>query len=135
MDKLKDLAYDELQEDFEGLRELTLGSKEFETAVKGMTEISDRVIKMEELKAANKREEEKMELDKKYRELEYQLQRKQARSEQIHHWIDAGLKVLSIAVPAGITIWGANRSWTEEKGGIVPYTQAGKKFMDKLFKN
>lgn len=126
MDRIKDLACDELQEDLNNLRDLDLGSKEYEVSVDGITKMMDRVIRIEELKAEEKREAENQEFEK-------QLKQKQMRNERIDRWVGYGLTFLGIAIPTGLTVWGAKKSWKIEQEGYIVSSQAGRKFMDRLF--
>lgn len=125
MNTIKDLACDELREDLNNLRDLELGSKEYEVAVEGITKLTDRVIEIERLESEAKREAENQEKDR-------ALKQKQMKQERVDRWIGFGVTVLGIAIPAVITVWGANNAWAFEKDDTVT-SMPGKRFMDRLF--
>lgn len=122
---VKDMACDEIKTDFENLKEVELGSEEFKTSVDGITKLMDRYIEMEK----HDDEVKAREIDRKF---DQELKRKQARDERIDRWIKNGLTLLGVLIPAGVTLWGARKSWKFEETGTVTSTP-GRKFMDRLF--
>lgn len=125
MNTIKDLACDELREDLNNLRDLELGSKEYEVAVEGITKLMAKVIETEKFESEAKREAENQEKDR-------ALKQKQMKQERIDRWIGFAVTLIGIGVPAAVTIWGSNKSWAFEKDDTVVSTP-GKKFMDRLF--
>ena len=122
---IKDLACDEIKTDFENLKEVELGSEQFKVSVDGMTKLMDKVVEIEKLEYEEKERVEDRLFDR-------QLKLKQAREERIDRWIKNALTLIGILVPAGITLWGAKKSWKFEENGTITST-GGRKFMDRLF--
>lgn len=104
----------EIEERINKLANMELGTKEYNDAADGIATLMDRRLKIEELEMT---------------ELKNEKQASEERKSRL--WktiIDAGLGIAGI----GVTIWGAKASFKFEETGTIT-TQAGKKFIDKLF--
>ena len=122
---VKDMACDEIKTDFENLKEVELGSEQFKISVEGMTKLMEKIIEIEKIEYEEKERFEDKVFDR-------QLKIAQAREERIDRWIKNALTLIGILVPAGITLWGARKSWKFEENGTITST-GGRKFMDRLF--
>ena len=108
------LLQDEIQDELQHLKGMAVGSDEYKTAVDGITKLTDRTIEMKRL------------------EQEQQLKEQQMKEDRIDRWIRNGLTALGIAVPAGVTIWGALKTFKFEETGTIT-SDTGKKFLNGLF--
>lgn len=113
----------------EEVNRYAIGSEEHEEAVNALTKMLDRYNEM------CKNEDEFMLKDMEVRQKETELEIKNKQVENEHKrgkWaniITAGGTVLG----AGVTIWGALKTWKYEETGIIG-SGPGRKFMDMLFK-
>lgn len=98
------LLSEEIEAEFEKLRAMELGTEEHRNAVHGLTQLINQ----------------KMELETKPVQM---VEEKRARL------VTNSIAVVGIVVPAGITIWGALKSWEFEKEGTVT-SMMGRMFMN-----
>lgn len=112
---MKTKLSEEIGSRFNDLGQLDPSSKEYLTAVDGVTKLMDRAIEIDKI--------EKAEI---YNEKQLKEERK---SRLVKNCIDVG----SIILPLTVTVWGALVSLKfEEEGSIT--TTVGRKTLDKLFK-
>lgn len=112
---LKTMLDVEIEEQRNKLVNLDPGTKEYDSTVKAMTELMDRRIKIEEVEQAEAHGEKQLAEDRK------------SRFGKII--VDAGIGLAGIAV----TVWGARASFKFEETGTIT-SQAGRKFMDRIFR-
>lgn len=115
----------EIASELEELHKMELGSEEYKATVDGVTKLVDRAIEMEKL---NNDIQEK-DLD---RETDKDLREKALNDERHDRWVRNAISVLSIGVPAAVTIWGTFKTIEFEKEGILT-TFAGRSFFGRLF--
>lgn len=118
------LLNDEIQEEFEELREIDIGSEEYKTTVDGLAKLIDRSIEFKKFNA--EREDKDIE-----RVDEKDIKAKQMRKDNVNRWIDTGMAIAGIVIPSAITIWGTVVSLNFEEEGTIT-TAIGRGFINKL---
>ena len=124
---LKTLLDDAVETGFSGLDKMKVGSEEYNATAKQLVEMSDRIIKIEELEA-------NVENQKLVREIDEKLRLKQIKQEQIDRYVKHGLTAISVVGGLALTVWGALASWKYEETGTVT-SLAGRKFVNNLLPN
>lgn len=116
---------DELQNEFEELKGMKLGTEEHKAAADTVMKLMDRAIEMEKLEneAQDKAED---------REIETDLKTKQMDEDKKDRIVKNVLTAISIIGSLGLTVWGSCKSWKFEETGTITST-AGREFMKKLF--
>lgn len=122
--KIETLLTEEIQDEFEELGKLEVGSDKYKTAVDGLTKLCDRAIELEKFKTEHefKREQQNAEDD---------LKIEQIRDEKKDRLIKNGLTAAGIIVPTAVTIWGTLKSIKFEETGTIT-TIMGRGFIQKL---
>ena len=117
---IKKALYQEIEEEFQVLSEIKVGTDEYKTSVDGLTKLLDRAIEIE-----------KHEAEMKEREAERIAKNIQVAEEQkdrvVKNYISAG----GVVLPLLVTIWGTLKSFKFEKDGTVT-TIMGRGFINKL---
>ena len=117
---IKKALYQEIEEEFQVLSEIKVGTDEYKASVDGLTKLLDRAIEIE-----------KHEAEMKEREAERIAKNIQVAEEQkdrvVKNYISAG----GIVLPLLVTIWGTLKSFKFEKDGTVT-TIMGRGFINKL---
>ena len=120
---VNDLFESEICEEMSELNKMELGSDEYKATVAGVTQLTDRHIKMVEVE----NEKRKIENERKRIEVEQLKNADEQHDRKVKNWL-AGLTLgTSVIVPVGMAIV----SLVAEEKGILNITQAGKKFMDR----
>lgn len=123
---LKTMLDVEIEEQRNKLVNMEPGTKEYDAVVDAMAKLMDRRIKIEELEMS----EAKADADRENAKVQSEQQLVEDRKSRFGKiLVDAGLGIAGIA----LTIWGTRTSLKFEETGTLT-TQAGKKFMDKLFR-
>lgn len=127
--------YVEIDEEFEALSKIEVGSDTYRTTVDGITKLMDRAIELEKL---NKEQEEKakthkFESDLKERQTEFEngLKIRQMEEDKRDRLVKNCLAGAGIAIPALLTIWGTIKSIKFEETGTIT-TLMGRGFIQKL---
>lgn len=118
------LLHDEIETEFESLREIEIGSEKYKTAVDGLTKLMDRSIEL--YKAENESSEKE-----KARESEELLKKQQLSDEKKDRWVKNIISVGGIVLPILVTIWGTKVSLKFEEEGTFT-TIMGRGFVNKL---
>ena len=118
------LLRDEIQDEFEGLSKMELGTETYKVTVDGVTKLVDRVIEIDKINDDREERRKKQAAEDALKAEEMKMER---RDRRIKH----GLTVLGIAVPAGVTVWGTLVMLQYEKEGIVS-SMIGRGFVNKL---
>lgn len=123
---LKTMLDVEIEEQRNKLVDMKPGTKEYDAVVDALAKLMDRRIKIEEIEMS----EAKADADRENAKVQSEQQLAEDRKSRFGKIIvDAGLGIAGIA----LTIWGTRTSLKFEETGTLT-TQAGKKFMDKLFR-
>lgn len=128
---LGEVVQQELVARFDELKGLEIGTKEYETAVSGLSKLIDSATKID-----NQEDDQAVKTE------ELNIKDKQLKLQEEQLKVDKKHKVAMIAVAAGTTIltiamniWGTKTSLEYEEKGVIPTTLPGRKFSDRLFKN
>lgn len=121
---IESLLRDEIQGEFEGLKDLEMGSETYKTSVEGLTKLVDRAIEYEKLNA-----ESDAKLDD--RENDRELKTRQMDEDKKDRMVRNGISIASILIPTAVTIWGTLKSFKFEETGNVT-TIMGRGFIQKL---
>ena len=117
---IKKALCQEIEEEFQVLSEIKVGTDEYKASVDGLTKLLDRAIEIE-----------KHEAEMKEREAERIAKNIQTAEEQkdrvVKNYISAG----GVVLPLLVTIWGTLKSFKFEKDGTVT-TIMGRGFINKL---
>ena len=124
---IENLLNEEIRYELEGLRDLTIGSKEHELAVGDLAKLMDRSIELEKLDIQDKENSKKRE-DAAF-EQEFKLS--QLKEERKAQNVKVCIDVAGIVLPCIVTIWGTLKSFEFEKEGTVT-TIMGRGFINKL---
>jgi hypothetical protein len=122
---MKTKLHIEIEEGFDKLNKMEVGTDKHKTAVDELSKLMDRAIELEkvEIDARDKKET---------RENETQLRLKQMDDDRKDRLIRNCLTGASILSGIGVTVWGALKSWKFEETGTVT-SMAGRKFIGNLF--
>lgn len=121
---MEDLLRTEIEENLENMKDLELGSKEYESAVESTCKLVDRVISID-------RNADDYDLKNKAREADIEVKNIQLEKDKRNQMIQNGITVGSIVVSTAVTIWGTLASFKFEKEGTVT-TILGRQFISKL---
>lgn len=121
---IEHLLYDEMENEFEKLRDKEPGSDEHKAIVDELVKLMDRAIEMERV---NNDCEDKTEI----RENEQALKKQQFEDEKRDRLIKNIISVAGIALPLLVTIWGTKVSLKFEEEGTFT-TIMGRGFINKL---
>ena len=117
---IQEALYQEIEDEFQTLSEIEVGTDEYKTSVDGLTKLLDRAIEIE-----------KHDAEMKEREAERIAKNIQVAEEQkdrvVKNYIAAG----GVVLPLLVTIWGTLKSFKFEKDGTVT-TIMGRGFINKL---
>ena len=116
---------DELQREFENLKDMKSGTEEHKVGVDSLTKLLDRAIEMDKLEADVQEKAEN-------REVDVGLKEKQMQEDKKDRIAKNCLTAVSLIASVGLTIWGSCKSWKFEETGTITST-AGREFMKKLF--
>lgn len=121
---IEHLLYDEMENEFEKLRDKEPGSDEHKAIVDELVKLMDRAIEMEKV---NNDCEDKTEI----RENEQALKKQQFEDEKRDRLIKNIISIAGIALPLMVTIWGTKVSLKFEEEGTFT-TLMGRGFINKL---
>ena len=121
---IETLLIDEIETDFEKLRDLDPTSKEYQTAVDSLTKLMDRAIEMDKNENDCKAKAAAQEEEQRLKEQELADERKDRLIKNI-------MGAAGIVLPLLVTIWGTKASLKFEEEGTVT-TIMGRGFIQKL---
>lgn len=117
---IKKTLYAEIENEFQDLSKMSVGTDEHKSSVDGLTKLLDRAIEIE-----------KHEAEMKEREAERFAKNSQVADEQRNRKVQNAIQGAGIVLPLMVTIWGTVKSIKfEEKGTIT--TIMGRGFINKL---
>ena len=122
---IKTKLHIEIDEGFDKINEMEIGTDQHKAAVDEIVKLMDRAIELE--KVENDAEDKK-----KTRENDKALRLKQMEDENKDRLVRNCLTGASILSGIGVTVWGALKSWKFEETGTITST-AGRKFINNLF--
>lgn len=121
---IEHLLYDEIENEFEKLRDKTPGSDEHKAIVDEIVKLMDRAIEMEKV---NNDCQDKTEV----RENDQAMKKQQMEDEKRDRLIKNTISVAGIVLPLIVTIWGTKVSLKFEEEGTFT-TIMGRAFVNKL---
>ena len=122
--KIETMLHAEIENEFETLKKLELGTDKYKATVDGITKLVDRAIEIDKM---NIEQEEKYEV----RRDENDFKSKQMKEDKRDRFVKNGIAVAGIVIPSAITIWGTLKSLKFEEEGTVT-TIMGRGFINKL---
>ena len=122
---IKTKLHIEIDEGFDKINEMEIGTDQHKAAVDEIVKLMDRAIELEKV-------ESDAEDKKKTRENDKALRLKQMEDENKDRLVRNCLTGASILGGIGVTVWGALKSWKFEETGTITST-AGRKFINNLF--
>lgn len=147
--KIKELLNEEIEAELESLNRMTdVCSDSYKATVDSIAKLADRAIELEKIEASRAEAELKVmaskteaqlklnaETEQKRMEIRAEAEQKQKelddkKKDRIVNGVIAGA---GIALPLGVTVWGAIKSFEFEKEGSIT-TLIGRGFMNKLLK-
>lgn len=122
--KIETMLHAEIENEFETLKKLELGTDKYKATVDGITKLVDRAIEIDKM---NIEQEEKYEV----RRDENDFKTKQMKEDKRDRFVKNGIAVAGIVIPSAITIWGTLKTLKFEEEGTVT-TIMGRGFVNKL---
>ena len=107
------LLQEEIQTEFESLKEMDLGTEDYRSTVDSLTKLVDRQIELKKIEVDDSFKKKQLDEDKKDR------------------FVRNGIAIAGIVIPSVITIWGTLKSLKFEEEGTVT-TIMGRGFINKL---
>ena len=124
---IDDLLLEEIEQEFNGLKDVEMGTEKYKTSVDGLAKLVDRAIELRKIDAD--RNDKESELDIRSKDLELREQRD--KYDKIDQLIRNGISIAGIVIPTVVTIWGTLKTFQfEEEGSIT--TNIGRGFINKL---
>ena len=123
---ITNLYREEIQSEIGSISKMPIGSEDYKAAISGVTQLTDRLVKLEEIDVERQKvavEQEKTEIEK-----------SKAADEQKDRSTRNRLTVASIVVPAWVTGLGAAGMWLFEERGTIITSQAGRKIYERFFR-
>lgn len=118
------LLKEEIQDEFEQLGNMAVGSDEYKVTVDGLAKLMDRAIEM-------KKFDTEVEEKRAQRNVENDLKVEELRDERRDRIVKNCIAVGGILIPTAVTIWGTRKSIEFEKEGTFT-TIMGRGFINKL---
>lgn len=124
---IDDLLLEEIEQEFNDLKDVEMGTEEYKASVDGLAKLVDRAIELRKIDAD--RNDKESELDIRSKDLELREQRD--KYDKIDQLIRNGISIAGIVIPTVVTIWGTLKTFQfEEEGSIT--TNIGRGFINKL---
>ena len=124
---IDDLLLEEIEQEFNGLKDVEMGTEKYKASVDGLSKLLDRSIELR--KIDYDRNDKESELDIRSKDLELREQRD--KYDKIDQLIRNGISIAGIVIPTVVTIWGTLKTFQfEEEGSIT--TNIGRGFINKL---
>ena len=124
--KNETMLHEEIQSEFEELKNIEVGSDKYKTAVDGLTKLMDRAIEIDKLNVS-------VEDRRDTRDVDAELKQEQLEADVKDRKVRNAISFVGIIIPTAVTIWGTLKSLKFEETGTVT-TNAGRNFMNQIFK-
>ena len=118
---VKDMLEAEIKAVLESIEDMDPKTDEYKKAADELTKLMDRLNEME-----------KIELESERATNEHYIKLAQFRCDKKYRMIDTVVKVIGIAVPAILTVWGTAVTLKYDEKGIFPSTNIGRGFINNL---
>lgn len=122
--RIDTLLKDEIENEFNELSRMEIGTEEYKATVDGLTKLVDRAINIDNFEA---------ELQEKVdsRMSDYELKLQAAKDDKINRVVSHCINVAGIMLPIAVTIWGTKTSLKFEETGTIT-TSMGRGFIQRL---
>ena len=124
MENLKKMLHEEIENQFDGLEGIEIGSEAYRNAVDGLSKLMDHEIEISKLQAER---EDKLES----RAIETRLKNRQLMDDKTDKIIRNGLTAAGLVVTAGLTVWGTLKTFKFEETGTIT-SSIGRGFIQRL---
>ena len=124
--KNETMLHEEIQNEFEELKKIEVGSDKYKTAVDGLTKLMDRAIEIDKLNVGS---EERLDA----RNIDAELRQEQFEADVKDRKVRNAISLAGIIIPTAVTIWGTLKSLKFEEAGTIT-TNAGRNFINRIFK-
>lgn len=121
---IETMLRDEVKKELEELKSVELGSQKYKDAVEGISELTDKAIKLDSVAFEQDVKLQELELEAKHKLEEMKIERRD-------RWLKHGIAIGSILLTTGVTLWGTLASFEFEKEGSIT-TIMGRGFINKL---
>lgn len=118
------LLAQEIEEEFNELSKMEVGSEKYKMAVEGLTKLCDQKLEIEKMKSEQQLKRDQLDIDT-------QMKAEQMEEEKKDRVVKNCLTGAGIGIPALLTIWGTIKSIDFEKTGTIT-TIMGRGFIQKL---
>lgn len=124
--RIETMLHTEIENEFEELKRIQLGTDEYKTTVDGLTKLVDKAI---EIRKFDIEQDEKRKIREEDNAFKVQQMEDDKKDRRIKNYIAIG----GIGIPAGIAIWGTLKTLKFEETGTVT-SLIGRGFINKLLK-
>lgn len=138
--EFKQKLYEEIEEEFDNMKGIKIGTNDLKTAVETVTKLVDRAIEIDKIEY-ERNEKLKKELEDKIKAMEAEAREayekecklKALEEEKRDRWWRRAIDIGGIVIPVGLTVWGTIVTLRFEREGTVT-TIIGRGFFNKLLK-
>ena len=109
---IESMLREEIVDEFEGLKDLELGSQEHKVAVEAVSKLMDKAIEMDKNEAELQDKIDSREAENDFKEKQLACEKKDRNTKNL-------LTVLGVVASACLTIWGTLESFEFEKEGTI----------------
>jgi hypothetical protein len=123
--KIETMLHDGIEDGFNELKKIQVGTEEYKSTVDGLTKLLDRAIEIDKINS-------EIQNNTKNRQSETNIELEKIENDRKDRIIKNCLTAASIVCTAGITVWGSLKSWKFEETGVVT-SGPGREFMRRIF--
>lgn len=123
---IKNLYNEEIKSEIEELSKMAVGTEEYKATVGGVTQLTDRIVKLEEIEL----EKQKLEVEREKASIEASRAEDDRKDKRDRNRIS----VANLTVTAAITVLGAVTMYAFEQTGRLITSQVGRKTIDRIFR-
>ena len=123
--RIETMLHDGIEDGFNELKKIQVGTEEYKTTVDGLTKLLDRAIEIDKIDSETQTNADN-------REIENNIELKKIEYDRKDRIIKNCLTAASIVCTAGITVWGSLKSWKFEETGVVT-SGPEREFMRRIF--
>lgn len=124
---IKSMLVDEITNEISELDTLELGKDDYVKAVGGVSQLTDRLIKLEELE--QKAKETAIE------EKKTAIEERKMRDDREDRKVKNRIALLGVIIPSAITAVGATAMFITEGKGVIFPMQASRNFINRIFRS
>lgn len=121
---IRNLLDEEIQDEFEELKKMELGSDNYKTTVDGVIKLVDRAIEIDKFVAEGEDKEVSRDIDTEWKTIQMDNEKKE-------RLIQNSIAISGIIIPVVVTIWGTLKTFKFEEEGTVT-SMLGRGFINKL---